>query len=66
MGKMPLHWAIRLGHIRVAETLLKKDQIDVNLTDECGETPLHYALQRECVELLLQKEGIDVNKNPHS
>ena len=41
--------------------LLQHENIDVNVKDNSGNTPLHYFSNKEITELLLNHENIDVN-----
>ncbi|AIF81007.1 hypothetical protein I862_02220 [endosymbiont of Acanthamoeba sp. UWC8] len=57
-GRTALHIACALGDIRAAHALIKAGA-DINATDNCKRTPLHYAVLRsELVENLLIEAGI--------
>uniref|UniRef100_A0A6T9FLC4 Uncharacterized protein n=1 Tax=Haptolina ericina TaxID=156174 RepID=A0A6T9FLC4_9EUKA len=43
-GRTPLHWASALGHVSVAELLIRAGA-DVNVIDEMHATPLHLAAE---------------------
>ena len=66
-GYTALHESIEHNHVRVMALLLEHPDIDVNAyfpPADCKMTPLHYAVEAgltDCVELLLQKEGIKVD-----
>jgi ankyrin repeat protein len=44
-GRTLLSWAAMNGHVDVVELLLPQDNIDVELSDEDGETPLLLAIE---------------------
>ena len=49
----------------MVKLLLKHDEIDVNLADRTGRTPLYMAILNnldEIVKLLLEHGGVDLNK----
>lgn len=46
-GRVPLHYACRLGHVEVVKTLLRRRDILANIPDRWGDTPLMAALQSE-------------------
>ena len=59
-----MHYAAKNGKTEIVELLLAKKDIDVNIKDNDGETPLHKAVEvgvTEIVKLLLSKENIDMN-----
>lgn len=62
-GKTPLHMASR-GRYEIAEMLLNSDEeIDVNIVDDHGQTPLFSAIDArsfDCFQLLLE-HGADVH-----
>ncbi len=63
-GITPLHLAVRLGHMRVVETLLsEKRKVDVNAYDNDGWTALHLACEIGNVEMakLLLDAGAQVD-----
>jgi hypothetical protein len=47
----PLHWAAKRNHANCAEELILKKSY-VNARDVYGRTPLYYAIQSQCVELV--------------
>jgi ankyrin repeat protein len=59
----PLHYAARNGHTPVIDVLISSGNIDVNIFDTNGMTPLHYSsfagISSACKRLL------DANSNPH-
>jgi ankyrin repeat protein len=63
----PLIYACQEGHVSIVKQLLNRDDVDLNAIcitfDEWTEssTPLIAAEKLEIVELLLAKEGIDIN-----
>lgn len=64
LGRTPLSWAARGGHILAAKLLLTYDGVDVNAMDTFGCTPLSLAAARghgEMVALLLEQEDVDPN-----
>ena len=63
-GRTPLVVAIDKGFNDISEHLLKQNNINVNLQDNCGLTPLGAACENnrfEIVKILTQKQDIDVN-----
>ncbi len=64
----PLHYAAHHGHKEIIKILLDKGAA-INVTDNIGQTPLHFASSSqlndskryECIELLI-KNGSNVNK----
>lgn len=62
-GLSVLSSAIQKGNIEIVRRLLKHEDIDVNLADNYGMTPLMYAIrgQAKLVKLLLAHKSIDVN-----
>lgn len=57
-----IHWAADRGDIAIIQLLAKND-VDVNMTDGDGQTPLHYAFacgHDECIRLL---ETLGANPN---
>jgi ankyrin repeat protein len=67
-GRTPLIWAIKGGRKEVVQMLLAMDSIDLNLADNGGWTPLHWAVlysgDKEMVEMLLAKSGTDLSWTP--
>jgi ankyrin repeat protein len=64
----PLHLAVDRLMPEMVRALLISNQIDLNVTNDNGETPLWCAVERRdqvTVELLLQQEGLDVNVKDH-
>lgn len=63
-GHTPLTIACSRNYVSIVSLLVKFDQIDVNLSDIGGESPLHFAIQRlnsQIVELLVSS-GADCNQ----
>eukprot|EP00931_Biecheleriopsis_adriatica_P049802 TRINITY_DN28819_c0_g1_i1.p1 TRINITY_DN28819_c0_g1~~TRINITY_DN28819_c0_g1_i1.p1 ORF type:complete len:327 (-),score=76.81 TRINITY_DN28819_c0_g1_i1:142-1101(-) len=64
-GMIPLHWAADRGELEMVRALLAGPgvQANVNAKDASGETPLHYAVNTENVEVaqLLVSHGADVH-----
>lgn len=61
----PLHTAIDNDCIEVVEYLLSREDVDVNLWDRSGDTPLHVAGQIdnfEAAKLLLAHPAVDAHK----
>jgi ankyrin repeat protein len=48
-GETPLHFAVRYGHSAVVGCLLDHPKIEVSVTDNEGNTALHFAAKAECV-----------------
>jgi ankyrin repeat protein len=67
-GSTPLFMAAQNGHLKIVQTLLTKEDIDVNKPKKDGCTPLFIAAQNghlKIVQTLLTiRDDIDVNK-PH-
>ena len=61
-----LHWAVRNGHIRISQALLKVVS-DVDAPNFLGETPLHLAAKNGYKDLaeLLMKLGSNVNSKDY-
>ena len=61
-----LHWAVRNGHIRISQVLLKFVS-DVDAPNFRGETPLHLAAKNGYTDLaeLLMKLGSNVNSKDY-
>ncbi|CAH0032787.1 unnamed protein product, partial [Clonostachys rhizophaga] len=60
LGHSALNWAARRGWVEVAEALLARDDIDLNIATKWGETPLGAAARQDhehIVRLLLDKTG---------
>ncbi|KAG0609885.1 hypothetical protein M758_7G021300 [Ceratodon purpureus] len=51
-GKAPLHLAVQGGQVEIVEALLRKTNIDVNVRDGSGVTPLHMAFAGKKREIL--------------
>lgn len=64
-GLTALSFAIRFGHNKIVELLLKQEKIDVNKKSRWrGSAPIHVAAKYNniyAIELLLKCDGIDVN-----
>lgn len=60
----PLHLAAQRGHERIVEMLLKKSNVDPNLTDSHGRTPLFHAVipNHVSVARLLVENGARMGK----
>jgi ankyrin repeat protein len=50
----PLHFATEYGDIKVLETLLSNEAIDVHAVDDLGQIALHRARSKESIQLLLK------------
>ncbi|KJV55798.1 ankyrin repeat family protein [Orientia chuto str. Dubai] len=63
-----IHQAAKCGDAETVKCLIAETKINVNLKDNKGMTPLHYAVARgwiQVVEVLLKENSIDVNlENP--
>lgn len=62
-GNSPLCYAVKNSDLKIVKFLLTAKNIDVNVVDKDGRTPLHHAAQRGYVDLAeyLIKIGADVN-----
>ena len=71
-GRTAFCWAVNSGCSKVVKLLLDRDDMDPNLPDARGHTPLFYCISpfssglrrssdMDIMDLLLRKEGIDVN-----
>jgi ankyrin repeat protein len=71
-GMTAFCWAVNSGCSKVVKLLIDRDDMDPNLPDICGKTPLFYCISpfssglrrssdMDIMDLLLRKEGIDVN-----
>ncbi|KZL71446.1 ankyrin repeat protein [Colletotrichum tofieldiae] len=61
---MDLHLAARRGNHNIVKRFLEEDDIDINLEDIIGQTPLHLASENghdNVTELLLKQDEIDLN-----
>jgi ankyrin repeat protein len=63
-GRTALHVAAYSGALKAAELLLEREDIDINLPDNNGWTPLFYACSSTpwIAKLLLDHPDIDVNR----
>jgi ankyrin repeat protein len=63
-GETALIIASELGYIEVANAILAKDNVDVNIENYNGETVLVIALQRDYIDIaetILAKDNVNVN-----
>lgn len=62
LGRTPLHWAVRAGHVAHVQTLLAAGA-DANAGDIDGESPLHHAVRLSDVRIIesLLDHQADVN-----
>lgn len=63
-----LHKAVTRDNYELVEILVKYDNIDINMQNKQGNTPLHVGILRKspCVKLLINDERIDMNiSNKH-
>lgn len=60
-GKTALMYAVELGNVDIVKQLLRQKNIDVNISDLTGNTPLHlaYATANEVIQKLLVRAGAD-------
>ncbi|AGJ98955.1 Ankyrin repeat domain protein [Wolbachia endosymbiont of Drosophila simulans wNo] len=68
VGRDPLSVAVNNGHKEIVELLLSVEGVDVNISNQLGNTPLHIAAikgHEEIARLLLEK-GADANIKNHS
>lgn len=64
MNRTPLHCAAYNGHLAMVEFLTLIDGINVNLVDDCLDTPLSISVQlkqKNVVQILINCPGIDPN-----
>ena len=64
MNRTPLHCAAYNGHLGMVEFLTLIDGINVNLVDDCLDTPLSISVQlrqKNVVQILINCAGIDPN-----
>ncbi|KAL1980564.1 hypothetical protein VTN96DRAFT_3970 [Rasamsonia emersonii] len=61
-GYSLLHAAASYGHIDLLRALVKEFNVDVNLTDEDGETCLFVAESLEIAKCLVEELGIDAKR----
>ena len=54
-----MHWASALGHVSVAELLIRAGA-DVNVIDEMHATPLHLAAVGPCAHLGVAEGAVEV------
>jgi len=64
LGRLPLHWAARHGHVGVVKYLLRTAQADVDGKSNDDTTPLHLACYAGHMELA--KLLIDFGADPHA
>lgn len=64
-GYSLLHAASSYGHVELLRALVKDFNVDVNLTDEDGETCLFVAESLEVAKALVEELGVDYNKRNH-
>lgn len=62
-GQTALHHAISIGNLKAAIALLNHKEINPNIADREGKTPLHYAVGKNYQNLVskLIEKGADVN-----
>ncbi|XP_014207717.1 uncharacterized protein LOC106638857 [Copidosoma floridanum] len=62
-GQTPLYVACDVGNVEALELLLSEDKSAVDLPDKYMHSPLHVAVEKECLEAvqLLLGHGADVN-----
>lgn len=60
-GYSLLHAAASYGHLDLLRTLVREFHVDVNLTDEDGETCLFVAESVEVARCLVEELGADIN-----
>ena len=62
-GKNCLHIAADNGHLNLCRKLISKHNVNVQITDHEGWSPLHYFAKRSSYELLktVADMGIDIN-----
>ena len=71
-GRTALHHAALNGHAPVLSNLLQRSEVDVNVLDENGESPLVLALSKKhdspvsCVDVLLEHNACLTSLNKHS
>lgn len=62
----PIHAALSNFHFHIIRLLCERKDIDLNVTDENGSTPLHLAIMNEDIEtvkmLLSIQNNIDINR----
>ncbi|KAJ5099010.1 hypothetical protein N7532_006011 [Penicillium argentinense] len=61
-GYSLLHAAASYGHTDLLRALVKEFNVDVNLTDEDGETCLFVAETPKIARCLVEELGVDINK----
>ena len=58
LGYTPLHYAIKMDYFKIFQALLALKNIDINIVNDQGETPLHIACvedNEKMVRILLKK-----------
>ncbi|KZZ91250.1 Ankyrin repeat-containing domain protein [Ascosphaera apis ARSEF 7405] len=60
-GYSLLHAAVSWGHIDLLRTLVREFKVDVNMTDEDGDTCLFVAESLDIAKCLVEELGIDKN-----
>jgi ankyrin repeat protein len=60
-GYSLLHAAASYGHVALMKSLVQEHQVNSNITDEDGETPLFYAENVEVVQCLIDELGADAS-----
>jgi len=63
-GSTPLHWAVDSGYLEVVQCLLKREDIDMNICNNRGQSPFYRAFtmigsSREIVRLFAEHEKTD-------
>ena len=48
----PLHFATKISRIELLKSLVSLEEIEIDMEDNDGRTPLHHAIENDCDSLV--------------